>query len=161
MALPICVKEQISLLRILPSTAQTLRLLYWTRVRTPLGHGCFSVLFLGFYVDLCALDRSTSRRVPCQVFFLSLNGHYLRPNNDRHVRRFDKPFVRITAVFLNWYLSGRILLEVTLPQALSVDASSERHLQFNIDRLPHNLRDSFVKLKGFQTQHLINIEEKV
>jgi hypothetical protein len=69
--------------------------------------------------------------------------------------------VRNTAFILKLVSNWSILLEVTLPQALSVDASSEHHPQFNIDRLPHYLRDAFVKLKGFQTEHPINIEAKV
>lgn len=88
-------------------------------------------------------------------------GHYLIPNNDRQVRGYDKPFVRNNAFILKLVFFWSILLELTLPQTLSFDGSSEHHPQFNIDRLSHNLRDSFVKLKGFQTEHLINIEAKV
>lgn len=53
------------------------------------------------------------------------------------------------------------LLEVTIFYVLSGDASSERHPPFNIDRLPHNLRDAFAKLKGFQTEQPLHIEAKV
>jgi hypothetical protein len=49
-----------------------------TWVRTPLGHGCFSMFSWGFVLTFVhvflALDRSTSQQVSCQVFLLSFNG---------------------------------------------------------------------------------------
>jgi len=74
MALPICVKEQIFLLRILPSSAQTLRLLYWEHgFERHLAMDVFPrfswVLVLTFVHVFRALDRTTSQRFSCQVFF--------------------------------------------------------------------------------------------
>jgi hypothetical protein len=124
---------------------------------------CISWVFVLTFVHVFrALDRSTSHGVSSQVFLFLLKWGIISyqittdtlEDMINHLRE-------ILHLFLSRYLSGRILLEVTLAQVLSVDASNEHHPQFNIDRLPHNLRDAFVELKGFQTEHPINIEEKV
>jgi len=126
----------------------------------------FFHVFLGFCVDLVhvfrALDRSTSQQVSCQVFLFLLKwGIIWDQITTDTLEDMIYHSWKILHLFWSWYLSGRVLLEVTLPRALSVDVSSEQHPQFYFDRVPHNLRNSFVKLKGFQAEHPINIEAKV